>query len=134
VPETPRPLDISGPAVVGWNGSPEAAHALRGAVPLLRKASSVVLATVTGGEKPRAFLSCIDAAEYLSRHGIANEIVEIRRGQGTVAGAVANAAVERNAAFLVVGAYGHTRAIETVFGGVTRELFSDPPLPILTAH
>jgi len=34
----------------------------------------------------------------------------------------------------VVGAYGNARALETVFGGVTRELFSNPPMPVFTAH
>jgi nucleotide-binding universal stress UspA family protein len=135
VPETTRSLDLVGPAVVGWNGSLESAHALRGAVPLLRRASSVVLANVAEPvERSRATLPCVDAAEYLSRHGIVSEIVEIGRGQETVAQALANAATARGAGYLVIGAYGHARALETVFGGVTRELFSDPPLPLFTAH
>jgi nucleotide-binding universal stress UspA family protein len=135
VPEGTRSLDLAGPAVVGWNGSLEAAHALRGAVPLLRKASSVVLANVTEDvDAPGAFLPCVEAAEYLSRHDIASQIVEIGRAQETVGQALANEARSRDAAYLVVGAYGHARLLETVFGGVTRELFSDPPLPVFTAH
>jgi nucleotide-binding universal stress UspA family protein len=135
VPETTASFDVAGAAVIGWNGSLEAAHATRGAVPLLRKASSVTLVNVTEHiEDPGAFLPAIDGAEYLSRHGIACEIVEIDRGQGTVARALVNSASARGAAYLVVGAYGHNRAIETVFGGVTRRLFADPPLPIFTAH
>ncbi|MGZ3172938.1 MAG: universal stress protein [Croceibacterium sp.] len=135
VPETTKSLDVTGPAVIGWNGSLEAADALRGAVPLLRKASAVFLANVTGeGKGPNAFLEAVDAAEYLSRHGIACEIVEVDRGQLSVGQALVNAATARKAAFLVIGAYGHARAVETVFGGVTRELFSDPPLPVFTAH
>lgn len=135
VPESTRSLDLGGPAVVGWNGSLEAAHALRGAVPLLRQASSVTLANVTEHvEDPGAFLPAVDAAEYLSRHDVGCEIAEIDRGSQTIGQALAGAAVARNAAFLVVGAYGHARAVETVFGGVTRELFTNPPLPVFTAH
>ncbi|HEY7806833.1 MAG TPA: universal stress protein [Croceibacterium sp.] len=135
VPETTRALDLAGPAVIGWNGSLEGAHALRAAVPLLRRASSVTLANVAeAAEESNPSLPCIDAAEYLSRHGIVSEIVEIGRGEETVAGALANAAAACGAVYLVIGAYGHTRALETVFGGVTRELFSDPPLPLFTAH
>jgi nucleotide-binding universal stress UspA family protein len=33
-----------------------------------------------------------------------------------------------------MGAYGHSRLRETIWGGVTRELFSKPPLPILACH
>lgn len=135
VPEASRSLDCAAAAVVGWNGSPEAAHALRGAIPLLRKASSVTLANVTEHfEDPGAFLSTVDAAEYLSRHGITCEIAEIERGERSVCQALTDSAAARSAAFLVVGAYGHTRALETVFGGVTRGLFSNPPVPVFTAH
>jgi len=135
VPENTHSLDLTGPAIVGWNGSLEAAHALRGAVPLLRKAYSVTLANVTEHvDDSAAFLPCVDAAEYLSRHGIGCEIVEIARGNQSVGKALADCAQARGAAFLVVGAYGHARALETVFGGVTRELFSNPPLPVFTAH
>lgn len=135
VPETARSLDVTGPAVIGWNGSFEAAHALRGAVPLLRKASSVTLVNVTEHvDDPGAFVTAVDGAEYLSRHGVGCEIVEIARGEGTVGRALTNAAIARGAAFMVVGAYGHARAVETMFGGVTRELFSNPPLPVFTAH
>jgi nucleotide-binding universal stress UspA family protein len=135
VPQNTRSLDLAGPAVIGWNGSPEAAHALRGAVPLLRKATSVTLVNVTEHiDDNAAFLPCVDAAEYLARHDIACEIVEIARGDQTVGEALVDCAQARAAAFLVVGAYGHSRALETVFGGVTREVFSDPPLPVFTAH
>jgi nucleotide-binding universal stress UspA family protein len=135
VPEAMRAFDLSGTAVIGWNGSPEAAHALRGALPLLGKASSVMLLNVTeNSDDPGAFLSALDGAEYLSRHGVACEIVDVDRGSGTVARALLDSAAARSADYLVVGAYGHARAVEMVFGGVTRELLSDPPLPIFTAH
>lgn len=135
VPESTRSLDLGGPAVIGWNGSHEAAHAMRGAIPLLRLASSVTLANVTEqADDPGAFLPAVDGAEYLSRHGIGCEIVEMGRGQETVGQTLTNAATARGATLMIVGAYGHARAVETVFGGVTRELFSNPPLPVFTAH
>lgn len=135
VPETTRSLDLAGPAVIGWNGSLEAARALRGAIPLLHKASSVTLANVTErANDPSQAMAAVDAAGYLSRHDIRSEIVEIGRGSETIGQALSNAAKARGASLLVIGAYGHARSLETVFGGVTRELFADPPLPVLTAH
>lgn len=135
VPETARSLDVRGAAMIGWNGSLEAADALRGALPMLRKASSVTLVVVTEQiDRSRVFLPAMEAAEYLSRHEVKSEIVEIERGEQTVAHTLAKAAAARETAFVVVGAYGHARLVETVFGGVTRTLFSEPPLPILTAH
>jgi nucleotide-binding universal stress UspA family protein len=135
VPEHARSLNLGGLAVVGWNGSLESAHALRAAVPLLQRAGAVNLVNVAEAlEQPGAFLPLLDAGEYLSRHGIRCEISEAPRGDQSISRALADTAVERGASFLVIGAYGHTRAIETLFGGVTRELFTDPPVPVFTAH
>ena len=135
VPENAQSFDPAGAAVVGWNGSLEAGHALRGALPLLRRARSVTLACVAEQrDEADHLLPAVDAAEYLSRHDVACDIVEFERGPETVAQVLIDCAAGKGAAYLVVGAYGHARALETVFGGVTRELFADPPLPIFTAH
>jgi nucleotide-binding universal stress UspA family protein len=76
-----------------------------------------------------------DGAEYLSRHGISCEIVEFPAVK-SIAQVLTDAALVRDAAYLVMGAYGHARLVETVFGGVTRELLANPPvpLPILACH
>jgi nucleotide-binding universal stress UspA family protein len=135
VPETARSLNVGGPAVIGWNGSIEAARTLRSAIPLLREASSVALVNVTETiDDPDAFLPCVEGAEYLSRHGISCEILEIARSADTVGEVLASVATARGASVLAIGAYGHRRVVETVFGGVTRELLADPPLPLFTAH
>jgi len=135
VPESARSLGLGGPALVGWNGSTEAANALRAAVPLLARASSVVLATVTGEPGTRDFdLPPVEGAEYLARHGIGCEMVELPLRDDSAARTLALAAAARTASLLVVGAYGHARAIETLFGGVTRDLFGDPPVPVFASH
>jgi nucleotide-binding universal stress UspA family protein len=36
--------------------------------------------------------------------------------------------------WLVQGAYGHSRLRQTIFGGVTRGLLTDAPVPLLLAH
>ncbi len=134
VPPESRGLDCSGSAFVAWDGSPEAARALRSAVPLLRKAASVTLATVPVGKDGKNFdLPQTQGAEYLSRHGIGCEIVELSC-EGSVAQTLARAASSRKATYLVMGAYGRPRLLETVWGGVTRELFTNPPFPILAGH
>lgn len=134
VPEHVNGLNCAGTAIVAWNGSAEASNALRAAVPLLAKARAVVLASVRGEPNDSFDLPAVDGAEYLSRHGIGCEIIEFPFENGTVARTLADAAVRREAAYLVMGAYGHSRLVETVLGGVTRELFADPPLPIFTCH
>ena len=135
VPKDQKSLDCSGPALVAWNGSSEACVALRAAVPLLSKASKVYLATVAEEKsKERYDLPPVEGAEYLSRHGIAAEIVELPAGDGSVVDALVSAAQARECSYMVMGAYGHSRLAEMLLGGVTRKALTDPQLPMLMAH
>ena len=135
VPPETRGFDPSRPAVVAWDGSPEACRSLRAATPLLAHAERVILATVSRSTDERAFdLPAIEGAEYLSRHDIACEMVELPAENRTVGQVLGAAAAARGAAYLVMGAYGRMRLTEMIWGGVTRELFARPPLPIFACH
>lgn len=135
VPKKVARLDCEGPAVVAWDGSPEASRALRGALPLLARAASVTLVSVAGEEETGRYdLPPVQGAEYLSRHGISCELIDLPLRAKSVAQAVLNAAADREAAYLVMGAYGRSRLAETIWGGVSREIFADPPLPIFACH
>jgi len=39
-----------------------------------------------------------------------------------------------DAAYIVMGAYGHSRAREFLFGGVTRNLFKGCDIPLVVSH
>lgn len=101
---------------VAWDGSYEAAAALRGAMPLLRLAKDVHVITV--GEKSGAF-PAVDAVQYLSRHGVKAELQTVER-VGAVEEALAASVARLGAGLLVMGAYGHSRLREFLMGGVTR--------------
>ncbi len=132
VPENAKAFDASGKAMVAWNGSIEAGHALRAALPLLSCASGVHIVSVSeGGDQ--AFPS-VAASEYLSRHGISSELHEHRATAGGVGRTLIEAASQLGAQYLVMGAYGHSRAREYLFGGVTRDLLNDSPIALLLAH
>jgi nucleotide-binding universal stress UspA family protein len=121
--------------MVAWNGSAEAAHALRAAVPLLAMAGKVWLVTIAEpGEKARFDLPPIEGAQYLSRHGIECEMVEVPRDKAGIADTLRSAAEVRGCGLMVMGAYGHSRLAEMLLGGVTRKMLADPQLPILLAH
>jgi nucleotide-binding universal stress UspA family protein len=135
VPADARSFDASAPMMVAWNGSTEAAHALRGAVPLLACSCKVTLASVAEeSDKARYDVPSTDGARYLSRHGIECEIVEIPRGEARIADSLFSAASLRECSLMVMGAYGHSRLAEMLLGGVTRRMLSDPQMPILLAH
>jgi nucleotide-binding universal stress UspA family protein len=47
---------------------------------------------------------------------------------------IRSVAAERQAAWIVQGAYGHSRLRQMLFGGVTRGLLADAPVPLLLGH
>ena len=130
VPQSSMALDLQAPIVVAWNGSPEAAAALRAALPFLSRAPDVHVLEVE--ERPTSYPSDL-AARYLARHGIEAEIVQ-RPAHGGISRAIMTAAEERGAGLIVMGAYGHSRLRELLLGGVTRDLLASSEMPLLLAH
>jgi nucleotide-binding universal stress UspA family protein len=131
VPHGHRRLDLEGAVLVAWNGSVEAAHALRLALPLLKRAEAVHIVEVNDD---RAGLPAGEAALWASRHGIAADVHEWPAKGRRTSVALLHAASELGVAYLVMGAYGHSRLRETVLGGVTRELIASSAVPLLMAH
>lgn len=131
VPEEVPHLRLDLPAVIAWNGSPEAAAAVRAALPLLRLASAVHIVEVE--EKPAAY-PADEAARYLSRHDVGTEIVVRPGTRRKIGEIVEETALELGAGMIVMGAYGHSRLRELLIGGVTRDLASGSRLPLLLAH
>jgi nucleotide-binding universal stress UspA family protein len=132
VPDSVRGMNCGGVAVVAWNGSPEACQAVRASMPLLRQAAQVLLVHVDEGGGYD--LPPTEAAAYLSRHGIRSEIVPLKRGGRPVADVILAEAGTRGAAYVVMGAYGHSRLRERLLGGVTREMLEKARLPLLLVH
>jgi nucleotide-binding universal stress UspA family protein len=131
VPPEATGLACNGPMMVAWNGSIEASHALRFALPLLRLASKIHIVTVPDD---RTDFPATLARTYLARHGLAAELREWPCTGRDVTGALIDAANELGAACAVMGAYGHSRLREALLGGVTRDLLDQSPFPLFLAH
>jgi len=131
VPDATRGFDPAGTAIVAWDGSDHAAAALRAAIPLLRRASHVVLAEV---EDDSIQTAAEDAATYLSRHGIHPRLHREGLRLGTVAKTLLDAITRLDAHYVVMGAFRHGRVAENVFGGVTRTMLEKSPVPLFMAH
>ena len=128
VPHGVDRFDPRGPAMVAWNASPEAAAALRLALPLLAMASAVHIVSV--GEDEDEFPQT-DANIYLSRHGIRTELHPLPQTGYSTAETLARFAVEHRIGVIVMGAYGHSRLREMLLGGVTRHLLAKSTVPML---
>lgn len=130
VPPACEEFDPLGSALVAWDGSPAANQALHEATPLLRKAKDVTVLVSNTIDGP---FPAEDAASYLSRHDITANVVE-RNTSGRIADVIMEQARNTGASYLVMGAFGHSRATQAVFGGVTRSLLEESPVPLLLAH
>lgn len=129
--------DPTGPALIAWNGSFEAANAVRSAVGLLKLASDVRVLRIDE-QKDEAFPPTV-LLEYLSRHGIHAELkVETAHPDARdtdFVSACLNAEAKRmNAAYVVMGGYSHSRVSEYMFGGLTRTMLAGSTIPLLVAH
>lgn len=116
--------------LVAWNGTREASRAVFDALPFIMEADETEILTVnaSGAEGDRAETAGADIAAALARHGaLVTLATESSAGIG-VGAAIENRAVEINADLLVMGAYGHSRLREFLFGGVTREVLRSMPI------
>lgn len=129
--DEPADFEPFGTAVVGWNGSYEAANTVRSALPLLRMASRVSVVQFSE-KKERRFPPTL-LLEYLSRHGIRAELAA-RTMSAEIDEALVDYAGQQGAALIVIGGYSHSRAGEFLFGGVTRALLRECAIPLLIAR
>ena len=130
--------DPTGTAMIAWDGSYEAANAIRSSIGLLKLASNVQVLQITEEDKKETFPST-RLLEYLSRHEIHVELSIIEAGvdiqdSDVVSATLIARARALNAAYLVMGGYNHSRVGEYIFGGVTRTLLSNSPVPLVIAH
>lgn len=131
-PDDQERFDPLGPALVAWNGTIEASNALRAALPLLKLAESVHVLSVD--EAKGLDFPALGASQYLSQHGVHAERSTSDAGGREIDEVLVATARKLGASYMVMGAYGHSRAREYVFGGVTRNLLKHCPLPILMSH
>lgn len=130
VPGVATGLNAAGKALVAWDGSGPAANALKAALPLLQLAGDVTLFEV--GEPDREY-PATDAAIWLSRHEVHAKVLG-KENDSFIAEAILERAHHSHAAYVVMGAFGHSRASELLFGGVTRSMLAQCDVPLFLAH
>jgi len=122
--------------MVAWDARIEASRALREAIDLLASADEVrlVLVDPTERESGHGAEPGADAAAYLARHGVKVSVDRLPSEGLGIAAVLRRHAVDCGAEMIVMGAYGHSRLRERIFGGVTRSLIEEPPLPLFMAR
>nr|WP_314445312.1 universal stress protein [uncultured Sphingomonas sp.] len=124
------PIEI---AAVAWDGGLEAANTVRKCLPLLRRARVVRVLRAEEDGKAEGFPDT-RLLRYLSGHGIHAEFEQFEAPKEVIAPVLAERAREGGASYLLMGGYGHSRLGEFLFGGVTRTLLLDAPLPLIVGR
>ena len=120
--------------VIAWKAGREATRAVHDALPLLRRAKKVTVFTFA--PESDAFGAEQDLlVGHLKEHGVAAGAQSWPGGGGMSAVEALFACLEtQDADLIVAGAYGHSRLLEGLFGGVSRDLVRQPSLPVLMSH
>jgi len=135
VPAGSAPAPRPGRILLAWNESGEALAAMRAALPLLATAEVVHVVLV---DPPKHAPDRSDpggaVAQYLSRHGVKVEIDVLSKTLPRVSDVLLRHAGDMDADLVVMGAYGHSRFREAIFGGATRAMLEEATLPVFMAH
>jgi nucleotide-binding universal stress UspA family protein len=134
-----RPAD-AGPmfqsVIVAWDGSRGATRALTEALPFLRRAQRTQIVTVNyaSAPEPPDIIQGDDLVRHLAHSGVASTHRTVKALGRSVSEVLVQEIADLDADLLVMGAYGHSRAREWMFGGVTRDFLAHSPVPVLMAR
>lgn len=122
--------------MVAWDDSLSAARAVHLALPFLRQAETVTIACfdpvpVADGHayEPGAAL-----AAWLTRQGCEVNLAQYPTGGRDVADCLTDRARDLAVDLIVMGAYGHSRLRQAVFGGTTRSMVEQTEQAVYLAH
>ena len=117
---------------VAWKNEPQAGRAVRDAMPLLRAAGTVTVVAIVSPDVRGESTEEAAVVAHLARNGVT---ASCRRAYASDAGpAILAQAREVGADLLVMGAYGRSRMLELLMGGVTRYVMRHLSMPVLLAH
>jgi len=122
--------------LVAWDASLEASRAVRESLDILSEADEVriVMIDPIENERHHGAEPGADVATYLSRHGVKVAVDRLPSSNHPIADVLRQHAIDTGTELMVMGAYGHSRLRERIFGGVTKSMIEEPGLPILLAR
>jgi nucleotide-binding universal stress UspA family protein len=132
-----KPMSLRPKTVmIAWDSSLEATRAVGAALGMIAEAEAVRVVLVDpkadrrqNGEEPGA-----DIGRYLARHSASVSIDQLSSMGRPVAEVLQQQAMDISADIIVMGAYGHSRIRERIFGGVTLSMIEDANVPVFMVH
>lgn len=137
VPRTdPAPTSASR-MLLAWNGSKEASRAMEAALPLLERASAVMVVALASPDRRDQEAEFIadqsELAGFLHRHNVPAHFC-VRKRHADSGRDLLALCHELDCSLLVMGYFGHSRFHELFLGGATRTILAEATMPVLMAH
>lgn len=133
VPEHGPRKDGVRKVAIAWNGSTEAARAVRAAAPLLLRAEEIMVLDGVSRIHANARRIPLALGNWLERHALRAHW-ETLGEEDDNGQSIHDRARSRDADLLVMGAWGHSRMNEWLLGGVTRHLLQHSEMPLLVVE
>jgi|GEM_PF-5153279 len=113
---------------VAWNETPEAARAIRDALPLLKQAELVVVVNISK-KIDKSSMKGVDISSYLTEHDIKIEIDHQQTG-GDIGKDILEHVTKNYMDLLVMGGYGHSSLYNMAFGAATPHILKELSCPV----
>ncbi|MBK19648.1 MAG: universal stress protein UspA [Rhodospirillaceae bacterium] len=123
------PPDTGSHVAVAWESSPEAAHAIGAAIPILERAEKVTLLAADPVEPPS--IPPEEGVTRLAWSGISAEIRRFDVREDEIGAAYLKHALDANADMLIKGAYSRSRVRQMILGGRTRHIITATEIPVI---
>jgi nucleotide-binding universal stress UspA family protein len=115
-----------------WNGSTESARAISLAMPVMSRAEAIDVLSVDGAMVPGP--SSAEIADSLRSHGLNVTSQHVKPGTRSAGQTIVDTAIAGGCDLIVKGAYTQSRLRQMIFGGMTRHLIMQSPLPVLFSY
>ena len=121
------PENLGQNIALAWDGSVESSRAVMQTLSLLKSAEQVTIITNT---TDTIKVSPEELSEFLAMHGVQANIAIISKSSN-VSRSILDQADAIGADMLVLGAYGNSKNLERVAGGVTQDVIDHATLPVV---
>src|SRR5436305_2005032 len=119
---------------IAWSSSSEAARTVAFGMPFLKQAKQVVIVAVGPQHMPEPGPTGDELARTLQRYGLNVSLRTAYGRQKPQGESFMREALAAGADLMLKGAYTQSRIRQMIFGGATRHIIMESPIPVLMAR
>lgn len=134
IPWTDKEFKAFKRILIAWDGSRGATRSVFDALPLLEKATDIEIFSVLHKDTQEVDLRGAEIAASLARHGLNVTTRSQAKENLQISAVLENRCADFGADLMVMGAYGTSRIMERIFGGVTHVLLESMTVPVLMSR